>query len=367
MSEISFYSLANPHIQNITPYQPGKPIEEVERELGIPSVIKLASNENPLGASPLALASAQNALLKAHMYPDGGCYDIKQALAKFLKVDPTQLTIGNGSENILELIAKAYLTKNSAAVISQYAFLTIQLLITSYAADMITVPALEFGHNVNAMIAAITEKTRIIFVVNPNNPTGTYLSATEIKLLLDSVPPRVLIVIDEAYHEYIEPSEQIDLISLLKNYPNLLITRTFSKAYGLAGLRLGYAVSSPEIADVLNRARLPFNVNYIAAAACVSALQDQEHIQKSLTLNKVGMQQLGDGFKKMNIATIPSRCNFITINTQQNALEIYQKLLYQGVIVRPLTAYGLPTFLRITIGTPDENEKLLRALHEVLK
>lgn len=367
MSEISFYSLANPHIQNVTPYQPGKPIEEVERELGIPSVIKLASNENPLGPSPLALASAQKALLKSHMYPDGGCYEIKRALAKFLNVDPTQLTIGNGSENILELIAKAYLTKNSAAVVSQYAFLTIQILITSYAAEMITVKAHEFGHDAKAMIAAIDKKTRIIFVVNPNNPTGTCLNTDEIKLILDSVPPSVLIVIDEAYHEYIEQTGSLNLISLLKKYPNLLITRTFSKAYGLAGLRLGYAISSPEIADILNRARLPFNVNNIAAAACVAALEDQEHIKQSLVVNKRGMQQLEDAFKSMNINYIPSFCNFITINTKKNGLEIYQKLLYQGVIVRPLGAYGMPSYLRITIGTLDENEKLLRALHEVMK
>jgi histidinol-phosphate aminotransferase len=366
MSDVSFYSLANLHIRNLTPYQPGKPIEEVERELGIPSVIKLASNENPLGASPLALASAQNALLKAQMYPDGGCYDIKQALAKFLKINPTQLTIGNGSENILELIAKSYLTKDTAAVVSQYAFQTIQILITSYAAEMIMVPAREFGHDVKAMLAAINEKTRIIFMVNPNNPTGTFASVEEIKLLLESVPPHVLMVMDEAYHEYIQQADHVDLISLISKYPNLVITRTFSKAYGLAGLRLGYAISSPEIADILNRARLPFNVNSVASAACVAALQDQNHIVKTLAVNTQGMQQLENAFASMKIKYIPSRCNFIAFDIAQNAIEIYQKLLYQGVIVRPLGAYGMPTFLRVTIGTLQENEKFIRALHEVL-
>jgi histidinol-phosphate aminotransferase len=362
-SDIDFRSLANHHIRNITPYQPGKPIEEVERELGIPSVIKLASNENPLGASPFAIAAAQKALTKAHLYPDAGCYDLKQMLSKFLHVQPTQLTIGNGSENILEIITKAYLPQNSAAILSQYAFLTIQLLIASFAAEMITIPAKDFGHDIRSMIAAINEKTRIIFVVNPNNPTGTYTSADDMRLLLESVPPHILIVVDEAYHEYIDCADYLNMLPMLDQYPNLVITRTFSKAYGLAGMRLGYAISSLEIADILNRARLPFNVNSAAGAAAVAALQDQNHIVKTIALNKQGMQQLIDGFKKMQMEYIPSLGNFITINIKQDARAIYQKLLYEGVIVRPLLAYDLPTHLRVTIGTADENDKLLRALH----
>jgi histidinol-phosphate aminotransferase len=232
---------------------------------------------------------------------------------------------------------------------------------------MITVPAHQFGHDIKKMIAAVNEKTRIIFVVNPNNPTGTYTTADDMKLLLESVPPHVLIVVDEAYHEYIDRPDYLDLLPLLNQYPNLVVTRTFSKAYGMAGMRLGYAVSSLEIADMLNRARLPFNVNSIAAIAAVAALQDQDHIAKSIALNKRGMQQLEDGFENMRIKFIPSLGNFITIDVEQNALELYQKLLYQGVIVRPLGAYGMPTHLRVTIGKPEENEKLLNALHEVMK
>lgn len=367
MTDTDFRALANDHIRNITPYQPGKPIEEVQRELGIFSVIKLASNENPLGPSPLALCAAEKMLQKAQLYPDGGCYELKQALAHFLQVNPTQLTIGNGSENILELIAKTYLTENSAAVISQYAFLTIQLLIKSYGAKMHTIPANNFGHDIRQMIAAIDDKTRVIFIVNPNNPTGTYTNAEDMLLLLNSVPSNVLIVVDEAYHEYIQQPDYLDLLPLLNQYSNLLITRTFSKAYGLAGMRLGYSISSPDIADMLNRARLPFNVNSIAATAACAALQDQEHIKKSIQLNKLGMNFLEDEFKKLAISYIPSLGNFITIDVKQDAMEIYQKLLYLGVIVRPLGAYGMPTHLRVTVATLEENKKFLAALCEVLK
>lgn len=365
MTRADFRSLANHYIRNITPYQPGKPIEEVERELGIPAVIKLASNENPLGASPHALAAAQKMLQKSRLYPDGGSYELKQVLAHFLQVDFAQLTIGNGSENILELIVKTYLTQDSAAILSQYAFLTIQLLIKSYGAEMCTVPAYQFGHDIQQMIAAVNDKTRIIFVVNPNNPTGTYTNADDMLLLLNSVPSNVLIVVDEAYHEYIDRADYLDLIPLLNQYPNLILTRTFSKAYGLAGMRLGYSISSPEIADMLNRARLPFNVNSIAASAACAALLDQEHIQKSIALNASGMQYLAEEFKKLQLNYIPSLGNFITLDVRQNGVDIYQKLLYQGVIVRPLGAYGLPTHLRVTVGTTEENEKFLRALCEV--
>jgi len=362
-----FRSLANHHIRNLTPYQPGKPIEEVERELGIASVIKLASNENPLGPSPAAIIAAQKMLQKSQMYPDGGSFELKQALARFLQVEPAQLIVGNGSENILELVAKTYLTADGAAVLSQYAFLTIQLLIRSYGAEMRTVPAKQFGHDIRAMIAAINEKTRIIFVVNPNNPTGTYTTAEDMMLLLKSVPPHVLIVVDEAYHEYVDQrSDYLNLLPLLQEYPNLMITRTFSKAYGLAGMRLGYSISSPEIADMLNRARLPFNVNSIVASAACAALNDQEHIKKTIELNQSGIFHVGEELKKANVCYIPSLGNFITIDIKRDGLEVYQKLLHQGVIVRPLGAYGMPTHLRVTIGTTDENEKFIRALHEVL-
>ena len=367
MTDADFRSLANSYIRNLIPYQPGKPIEEVKRELSISSIIKLASNENPIGPSPFAMAAAQKALTKSHVYPDGGCYELKTTLAKFLNIQPTQLTMGNGSENVLEMIIKTYLTQGSSAIIAEYAFLTIPLLIKSYNAEMISVPAQQFSHDIANMIAAVRENTRIIFVVNPNNPTGTYTTTSDMISLLESVPTHILIVIDEAYHEYIDKTDYPNTLELLKKYPNLVITRTFSKAYGLAALRLGYAISSPAIADMLNRARLPFNVNTIAAEAAEAALHDHKHIADSIALNQQGKQQLTEGLKRLTINYIPSLGNFITFDVTHDAIEVYQKLLYQGVIVRPLHAYNMPTYLRVTIGTSEQNELFLTALREVLR
>lgn len=367
MHTVDFNSLANQAIRNLIPYQPGKPIEEVERELGISSAIKLASNENPLGASPKAIEAVQNSLTKAPIYPDGGCYQLKQALSQFLQVQPSQLTIGNGSENILELIVKAYLSPETTAVISQYAFLTIPLLIKSYGARTTVVPAPDFNHDIRSMITAVTRDTRIIFIVNPNNPTGTYTTANDLTLLLESIPASVLVVLDEAYHEYIDCDDYPDSRALLKKYPNLIVTRTFSKAYGLAALRLGYAISSSQIADILNRARLPFNVNTLAASAGEAALQDQVHIAKSIALNKEGMQHLQVELTKLQLSYIPSLGNFITIDVKQDANVIYQKLLRLGIIVRPLAAYDMPNFIRVTIGTMQQNTAFLNALKQVTK
>jgi histidinol-phosphate aminotransferase len=365
--EADFQSLANSYISSLTPYQPGKPIEELERELGIVSAIKLASNENALGASPHALAAAQLALSHAHIYPDGGCFELKKTLSNFLNLQPNQLTIGNGSENVLEIIVKAYLSRDDKAIISQYAFLTIPLLIKSHGAEIIKVPARDFGHDIPGIIAAVTKKTRIIFIVNPNNPTGTYTTYTDLTLLLDSISPEILVVMDEAYNEYINQPDYPDTLKLLKKYPNIVVTRTFSKAYGLAALRVGFAASSPEIADILNRARLPFNVNTIAAVAARAALLDQDHVARSIAMNNEGMQQLETGLKKLNINYIPSLGNFIAINMEKNAVEIYQQLLQLGVIVRPLTAYDMPTYIRVTIGTREQNERFLQALQTVIK
>ncbi len=360
---LNFKELANPSIRNLIPYKPGKPIEEVERELGLTDVIKLASNENPLGPSPKALAAAQQALAKIYLYPDGSCYELKNALAKFLNVSAEQLTIGNGSENILEVIVKSYLTSNDSAVISQYAFATIPLLIKASGAKLISVPAVQWGHNIAGMIDACESATRIIFVVNPNNPTGTYTKTNDFLHLLNSVPSHVIIVADEAYVEYMHPSADFpDTLKLLTQYPNLIISRTFSKIFGLAGLRTGYSISSPEIADILNRARLPFNVNSIAQAAAVAALSDHEHLERSNTVNHQGMKQLEEGFKKLDIHYIPSLGNFISIDVKKEGNEVYEALLKKGVIVRPLTAYGMPTHLRITIGTKEQNARLLQTL-----
>jgi histidinol-phosphate aminotransferase len=359
--------LANPHIRDLTPYQPGKPIEELERELGITGSIKLASNENAMGPSPKAIQAATEALLKSHFYPDGGCFELKQSLGQFLGIDRRQLTIGNGSENVLEIIIKSYLGQEEEAVISEYAFLTISLLIKSYNGKIVKVPAKNYAHDIQAMIKAVTDKTRLVFIVNPNNPTGTYTTHTDLILLLESIPSNVMVVIDEAYYEYSDKPDYPNTLSLMSTYPNLIVTRTFSKVYGLAALRLGYAVSCLEVADILNRARLPFNVNAIAAIAARAALYDRDHILRTVQMNQQGMLQYEEELRKLSIEHIPSLGNFVTINVKQNAMVLYQKLLHQGIIVRPLVPYDLPSHLRITVGTVEQNERFFKALHHVLR
>jgi histidinol-phosphate aminotransferase len=360
-----FRALANKGISSLTPYQPGKPIEELERELGITSSIKMASNENPLGPSPKAIAAMQEAVRTMHIYPDGNCYELKQTLAKFLSVDSNQITIGNGSENILEMIAKAYLQTSDSAVISQYAFLTIPLIIQSFGATVITAPAVNWGHNVDNMLNAIDDTTRILFLVNPNNPTGTYTNQKDFARLMESVPPHVIVVLDEAYCEFICQEDYPDAMIYLPRYSNLIISRTFSKAYGLAGLRVGYAISSPEIADMLNRARLPFNVNTLAAKAASAALLDVEHVVKTVALNNEGKIQLEAGLNKLKLNYIPSLTNFITVDVN-NGQEVYQKLLRRGVIVRPLNAYDMPRHIRVTIGNAEQNQRFLNTIWQVM-
>lgn len=362
--KIDFRLLANPSVRHLTPYQPGKPIEELERELGISSSIKLASNENPLGPSEKVIAAATKTLLSAHIYPDGGCYELKQTLSSFLNVTPAQITVGNGSENILELIVKAYLHKDDTAIISQYVFLTIKILIQSYGTNAKIIPAKNWGHDISRMIDAVDEKTRVLFLVNPNNPTGTYTNDADFHRLMQSIPPNVLVAVDEAYSEYISRTDYPNALQYLNTYPNLVVIRTFSKVYGLAALRLGYAVSSPEIADILNRARLPFNVNTVAAKAAIAALQDQAHVEKSVLVNQQGMKQLEEGLRQLQLNTIPSIGNFITIDVD-NAMMVYQKLLHEGVIVRPLPAYDMPRHIRVTIGTYEQNERFLATMHKL--
>lgn len=360
-----FRLLANQPIRETTPYQPGKPIEELERELGIQSSIKLASNENPLGPSHMAVQAAQRAALNAHIYPDGSCYELKEILCKQLQVSADQLTIGNGSENILELICKAYLNTTSNAVVSEYAFITIPLLVKGYGANVNLAKATNWGHDIDNMLSAVDDNTKIVFLVNPNNPTGTYTNDSDIKKLLDNLPSNIIVVIDEAYSEYITQQDYPDSLELLKNYPNIIISRTFSKAYGLAALRLGYALASPDISDMLNRARLPFNVNSIAIKAGCAALLDQEHILKSVAVNNAGMQQVTQGLQDMNLDYIPSLGNFVTVNVSDGA-KVYDALLHEGVIVRPLAGYNMPQHIRVTIGTKEENERFLTSLKTVI-
>lgn len=360
-----FYALAKASIRQITPYQPGKSIEELERELGITSSIKLASNENPLGASNKAKDAAILAIENAHIYPAGDCFELKAALENLYHVSAAQLTIGNGSENILELIVKAYLQPEHSAIISQYAFLTIPILINSYGVNLKVAPAENWGHSVKNILNAIDDTTRVIFLVNPNNPTGTYTNQFDFDLLINAIPKHILLVADEAYAEYINQSDYPRTLEYLKKYSNLIVVRTFSKAYGLAALRVGYSISSVEIADILNRARLPFNVNSIAIKAATAALSDQSHLTQTIALNQQSLKHLEHHIEKMGLNYIPSIANFLTIDVG-NATHIYQQLLRQGVIVRPLTSYQMPAHIRVTTGTIAQNERFLSALHTTL-
>ncbi len=359
-------SLANPAILNLLPYQPGKPACELEAELGIQAAIKLASNENPLGTSPQVITAIQHSLSQLHIYPHDHVLALKKALALHHTVLPEQITLGNGSDNNLELIIKVFLNDHDTAIVSEYAFMTIPLLIQACGAKAITVPHQHYGHDYEAMLAAVQPNTRMLFIVNPNNPTGTYLNTQAFHALMQALPKNIIVVVDEAYIEYVDVNDFPDCINALKQYENLIIVRTFSKAYGLAGLRLGYTVSSAEIADLLNRVRLPFNVSSLAASAGLAAIQDQTHIQNTKALNQHGKKMILAKLRELNLNVIPSVGNFITVDVG-DAKKIYEAMLHLGVIVRPLNAYGLHTHLRISIGTEAQNQRCLAALTSALQ
>jgi len=361
---MDFSLLAAGGIKDLQPYQPGKPIEALERELGITNIIKLASNENPLGPSPKVLEAVQGALKNITRYPDG--FDLTAKLATLLKVNAKQITLGNGSNQVLNVIAQTFLMPEHNAVISAHAFIVYPIAVKMLGAQLKTIPAKNWGHDLDAMAQAIDDKTRIVFIANPNNPTGTWNSGKEVRAFMKRVPANVIVVLDEAYTEYVVTSEYESGFALLDQYPNLIVTRTFSKAYGLAGLRVGYSVSSEPVADLLNRVREPFNVNSLALIAAQVALDDVEYLEKSKKLNSAGMKQLEEGFRQLGLKWIPSIGNFIAVEFQQEALSLYNKLLHKGVITRPIAMYGMPNHLRISIGLPEENERCLRALREVL-
>jgi histidinol-phosphate aminotransferase len=362
---MSFCDIANPAVTTLQPYQPGKPIEELQREYGVRDVIKLASNENPLGPSKAALAAMAQAAREVTRYPDGNGFSLKQALAEKLSLAPEQITLGNGSNDVLELLVRVFAAPGDEVIYSEHAFAVYPIATKAVGATGVVTPAQAYGHDLLAMKQAITSRTKLIFIANPNNPTGTWLPLDELKKFIESVPERVVVVLDEAYIEYLDEVE--DTVAWLGDYDNLVITRTFSKAYGLAGLRIGYALSNPEIADLLNRLRQPFNANSLAQAAALAALSDEAYLQQSRTANTAGMQQFIEGFERMGLPFIPSKGNFITVNVQTNAAEVYEELLYQGVIVRPIANYGLPQHLRISIGTEQENKRCLTALTDILR
>jgi histidinol-phosphate aminotransferase len=357
--------LAVPGVRGLQPYIPGKPIEELEREYGVTNVIKLASNESPLGPSPKALAAAHAALAEIARYPDGGGFALKRALAAKLGVRPEQITLGNGSNDILEFAARAFVTTQDEVVFSQHAFAVYPIVTQAVGARAVEVPAREWGHDLAAMQAAITPRTRLIFIANPNNPTGTWLRRAALEAFLDKLPDSVIVVMDEAYFEYVEASDYPDAIAWLARYPNLVCARTFSKIYGLAGLRVGYGVSSGAIADVFNRVRQPFNVSSVAQAAALAALDDDAHLHQARRVNADGMRQLVNGFAQLGLNYIPSVGNFVCVEVGE-AGQVYEQLLRAGVIVRPVANYGMPRHLRVTVGLADENRRFLEALKAAL-
>ena len=362
-----FISLATPGVQGLTPYVPGKPIDELERELGISNIIKLASNENPLGPSANVLAALEAVKADLTRYPDGNGFTLKQALSAKLGVSAERITLGNGSNDVLDLIARAYLSPGDEAVFSQYGFAVYPISAQACGAKPVAVPAKDWGHDLEAMAAAITSKTKVVFIANPNNPTGTSFGKHEWEAFIAKVPEQVLVVLDEAYIEYVEDgSDALDGLDYLDAYPNLIVTRTFSKAYGLAALRVGYSLSYPQVANVLNRVRQPFNVDSFALAAATSVLDDHAYLARSRQVNREGMAQFVTGFKALGLDYIPSAGNFITVHFPGEGMEIYQRLLKEGVIVRPVANYGMPNSLRISIGLPEENQRCLAALERVL-
>lgn len=365
--------LAAPGVQKLRPYLPGKPVEELERELGISDSIKLASNENPLGASEKALQAIRHCYKNINYYPDGGAFKLGEKLAEKHKVSPSCLTFGNGSNDVLELIARAFLTAEHSAVYSQYAFAVYPIVVQAIGAKAKVAPAFDdvhttmpLGHDPDALIDSIDETTRVVFIANPNNPTGTWMDANTVDAMLDRVPANVIVVLDLAYLEYMDDELKPDIKRLLETYENLIITCTFSKVYALAGLRIGYGISHTDIADVLNRVRQPFNTNLIAQAAALAALDDENHIQQSIKLNNEGKAFLRHELDKLGLTHLPSMGNFLTVNMGQQAAPVYDALLKKGVIVRPVANYQMPDYLRITVGTPEQNNRFIEALSGVM-
>lgn len=362
-----YLALAAAGVQKLHPYVPGKPVDELERELGISNIVKLASNENPLGLSDSVKQAIQAEFDEGCRYPDGNGFVLKQALVNKFDLELDQITLGNGSNDVLELIARAFLSRESEVIFSQHAFAVYPIVTQAVGAKAVVTPAKNWGHDLEAMAEAITAATRLIFIANPNNPTGTWLSETELRSFLDKVPATVLVVLDEAYTEYVDEAEFPNGIDLLGDYENLIVTRTFSKAYGLASLRVGYGLSNPQVADLLNRVRQPFNVNSFALAAAAAVLNDSDYLARSVEANRRGMAQLEQGFKDLGLAHIPSVGNFISLDLARPAGPVYQALLERGVIVRPVANYEMPNHLRVSIGLESENQVLLEALEQVLK
>jgi histidinol-phosphate aminotransferase len=353
----------HPDIRSLNPYVPGKPIEELQRELGLTRVIKLASNENPLGPSPKALAAVAGDHGSLHRYPDGGAYRLRQALADRWKVTIDHIILGNGSDEILGLLARTFLSPGDEAVMADLTFVIYKMEVTAAHGRAILVPLVNWTHDLDAMAKAITPKTRLVFLCNPNNPTGTMVAADTVARFMARVPDDVIVVFDEAYLEYVRDPHFPDSLAYVTQGRNAIVLRTFSKIYGLAGLRIGYGITTPEITNCLNRVRPPFNANTLAQRAALAALSDDEHVAKSRSVNADGMQQLESGLQRFGFAVIPSQANFVYFDVKRDGRRVFDALLRLGVIVRHIEG----TMLRVTIGQPDENQAFLDALKQVLQ
>jgi histidinol-phosphate aminotransferase len=363
---MNYSELTPNYIRAIAPYQPGKPISELERELGITDIVKLASNENPLGASPKAIAAARDALNEISLYPDGNGFALKAALVARYGVAIEQVFLGNGSNDLLELVARAFLTVGDKAVYSDHAFAVYPLATQGVGAIGISVAAKDYGHDLDAMRkVAVEQGAKLIYIANPNNPTGTFLPGAELHAFMRALPEHILVVLDEAYNEYLPEECRYDSVAWLPEFRNLIISRTFSKAYGLASLRVGYALGDAEVMDMINRVRQPFNVNSMAQAAARAALEDTGFVRATFELNLRGMQQLTEGLTALGLDYIPSYGNFISFRIG-DAATAYRRLLELGVIVRPIASYAMPEYLRVSIGLESQNQKFLSALKQIL-
>ncbi|MGH7799951.1 MAG: histidinol-phosphate transaminase [Thermodesulfobacteriota bacterium] len=355
-----------PYVKDLIPYVPGKPVEELERELGIRDAIKIASNENPLGPSPLALQAISEALPKINRYPDGDVFYLKHKLAQRLRVKPENLIFGNGSNEVIAIVARTFMKPGDVAVMGEHAFIVFPIVTQAVGAKAIISPMPELTHNLRDMFNRITSKTKVVFVANPNNPTGTMVKSHELEWFVESVPEDIIVVIDEAYFDYVDDPDYPNSLDYRNLGKSIITVRTFSKIYGLAGLRLGYGVSSEEIISYMNRVREPFNVNSLAQVAAFAALDDKEHVTKSREINIIGLQYLTKELKKFNLPFAPSYTNFILVDLDSDPIPIYNALLREGVIVRPVLNYGLKTHIRVTIGLPEENERFISAIKKVL-
>lgn len=363
----TLFSTAKPSLARVKNYQPGKPLEELQREYGIKNAVKLASNENALGPSPKAVAAIRRGLGNMHRYPDGGCFYLRKRLAKFLGVDPKGLIFGNGSDEVLVMAVRAFVEAGDEVVIADPTFLIYEIASQTEEARIVKVPMRDFRYDLPAMLSKITSRTKLVFIANPDNPVGTYISEKHLVSFLSKVPKEVVVVLDEAYFEFASMKKDYPRsISLLKRFPNLIVTRTFSKAYGLSGLRVGYGVMSEELVSTLSKVREPFNVNLLAQYGALAALDDTAHLRKTLDTVKKGRAYLFAEFKKLGLSYVDTVTNFVLVDLKTDAQNVYERLLKRGVIVRSMAAWGLRTYIRVTIGRMPENQRFLKALKEIL-